>query len=284
MEAYAEAKTALFTTPGLEHAVLNLDDALGVRIAGRVAADVQRVGYTLAEGAGRRSGLERWLEASDITFNGRGLSFRLASSWGEAEIAAPCIGRFNVANLLGVIGVLLVSGTPLDAVPDLARALEPVAGRMQPVGGGEGEPLVVVDYAHSPDALDKVLAALADVARTRGGRLVCVFGCGGDRDRGKRPLMGQVASRHAQRVVLTSDNPRSEDPAAIIAEILPGVTAPHVAITDRREAIRAAIGDAEGADVVVIAGKGHEPYQEIAGARLPFSDVAEARAALEARP
>jgi UDP-N-acetylmuramoyl-L-alanyl-D-glutamate--2,6-diaminopimelate ligase len=284
MDAYGEAKVQLFTMPGVKHAVLNLDDALGVRIAGRTAAEVERVGYSIADGAGRRSGLERWLEAKDIAFGRLGLSFRLESSWGEAAIEAPCVGRFNVANLLGVIGVLLVSGTSLEAIPRLVRQLQPVAGRMQPVGGGDGAPLIVIDYAHSPDALDKVLGALGDVARARGGQLVCVFGCGGDRDRGKRPLMGQAASRHAQRVVVTSDNPRSEEPQAIVDEILPGVTVPHVAIVDRRDAIRAAVLAASPEDVIVIAGKGHEPYQEIAGERRAFSDLAEARAALEARP
>jgi UDP-N-acetylmuramoyl-L-alanyl-D-glutamate--2,6-diaminopimelate ligase len=150
---------------------------------------------------------------------------------------------------------------------------------MQRLGGGAA-PLVIVDYAHSPDALDKCLAALRDVARAQGGRLVCVFGCGGDRDRGKRPLMGEIASRHAEFVVVTSDNPRSEDPAAIVAEILPGVRVPHAVHVDRREAIRAAIAGAHRGDVVLIAGKGHEPYQEIGGKRLPFSDLDEVRSAL----
>jgi UDP-N-acetylmuramoyl-L-alanyl-D-glutamate--2,6-diaminopimelate ligase len=152
---------------------------------------------------------------------------------------------------------------------------------MQRVGGGAA-PLVIVDYAHSPDALDKCLTSLRDVARGQGGRLVCVFGCGGDRDRGKRPLMGEVASRHADFVVVTSDNPRSEDPQAIVADIMRGVRAPHAIHVDRRAAIRAALAGARAGDVVLIAGKGHEPYQEIAGRRLPFSDVDEARAALAA--
>jgi UDP-N-acetylmuramoyl-L-alanyl-D-glutamate--2,6-diaminopimelate ligase len=148
--------------------------------------------------------------------------------------------------------------------------------------GGDGRPLVVVDYAHSPDALEKCLAALRDVARGHGGRLVCVFGCGGDRDRGKRPLMGEAASRHADFVWLTSDNPRSESPAAIIDEIRPGVRVAHDVRVDRREAIRAAVGTARADDVVLIAGKGHEPYQEIAGVRRPFADVVEAGLALKA--
>lgn len=283
MEAYAEAKARLFDTAGLRHAVLNLDDALGVRIAGRIAGrGVERVGYSIADGAGRRSGLERWLEAKNIAFGASGVSFRLESVWGETIIAAPLVGRFNVANLLGVLGVLLVSGVPIDAMARLARDFEPVAGRMQALGG-DGEPLVVVDYAHSPDALDKVLGALADTSRARGGRLVCVFGCGGNRDRGKRPLMGQAASRHADFIVVTSDNPRNESAEAIIAEILPGVSAEHRVVVDRGEAVLAAILNAAPADVIVLAGKGHEPFQEIQRERHPFSDLEAARKALAAR-
>ena len=282
MEAYAQAKTRLFRAPGLAHAVLNLDDALGVRIAHMLAfGPVRRVGYSLSRGAAAASGLEHWLVARDLTVSGDGMAFRLDSSWGAAAIRSPLIGRFNAANLLGVIGVLLVAGIGLDAIPGLCARLEPPPGRMQRLGGG-GAPLAVVDYAHSPDALDKCLAGLRDVARAQGGRLLCVFGCGGDRDRGKRPLMGEIASRHADFVVVTSDNPRGEDPAAIIADILPGVRVPHAVQVDRRTAIRAVIADARRDDVVLIAGKGHEPYQEIAGKRLPFSDLDEVRAALAA--
>ena len=282
MEAYAHAKMRLFRAPGLAHAVLNLDDALGVRIAHTLAfGAVRRVGYSLSRGAAAASGLEHWLEARDLTVSEDGLAFRLESSWGAAVIRSPLIGRFNAANLLGVIGVLLVAGVGLDAIPGLCARLEPPPGRMQRLGGG-GAPLVVIDYAHSPDALDKCLVGLRDVARAQGGRLLCVFGCGGDRDRGKRPLMGEIASRHADFVVVTSDNPRSEEPAAIVADILPGVRVPHAVHLDRRAAIRAAISVAHRGDVVLIAGKGHEPYQEIAGRRLPFSDLDEARAALAA--
>jgi UDP-N-acetylmuramoyl-L-alanyl-D-glutamate--2,6-diaminopimelate ligase len=282
MESYAQAKMRLFRSAGLAHAVLNLDDALGVRIAHTLAfGPVQRIGYSVARGAAAASGLERWLEARDIAVSSAGLAFRLESSWGAADIACPLVGRFNVANLLGVIGVLLVSGFRLDDIADVAARLEPPPGRMQRLGGGSA-PLVVVDYAHSPDALDKCLVAVRDVARAQGGKLTCVFGCGGDRDRGKRPLMGEVASRHADFVVLTSDNPRGEDPAAIVADIAPGVRVAHAIHVDRREAIRVAIREARAGDVVLIAGKGHEPYQETAGKRIPFSDVDEARAALAA--
>jgi len=282
MERYAQAKLALFRSPGLEHAVLNLDDALGVRIAqDRAGSGIARTGYTLWPGAGAASGLEHWLEAHEIELSSAGAKFTLVTNGGgRAEVATALVGRFNVANVLGVIGVLRAAGLSLEAAVAAAGRLEPPSGRMERLGGGD-RPLVVVDYAHSPDALDKCLAALRDVARGRSaGRLICVFGCGGDRDRGKRPQMGEAASRHADFVWLTSDNPRGEDPRAIIDAIRPGVSVPHELRVDRREAIAAAIAAARAGDVVLLAGKGHEPYQEIAGRRLPFSDADEARAAL----
>jgi UDP-N-acetylmuramyl-tripeptide synthetase len=174
---------------------------------------------------------------------------------------------------------MLVSGVPFDRAIAALAGLEPVAGRMQRLGGA-GKPVVVIDYAHTPDALEKTLVALKDVARASGGRLAVVFGCGGERDRGKRPLMGAVASRHADAILVTSDNPRGEDPAAIIAEITAAIPAPHEAIPDRRAAIERAIASADAGDVVLVAGKGHETYQEIAGRRLPFSDALEAAQAL----
>lgn len=284
LERYAQAKMALFRTPGLAHAVLNLDDVVGVRIARALdGAGIERIGYSMAPGAGARGGTERHLEAHDIAVSGDGIAFTLAGSWGTTPVASTLIGRFNVGNLLGVAGTLLASGLPLALTARALGALAPVAGRMQRLGGGD-RPLVVVDYAHSPDALDKVLAALADVARARGGALSCVFGCGGERDPGKRPLMGAAASARADFVVVTSDNPRNEDPAAIIAGILPGVRSPHAVEPDRRAAIRLAVARARPGDIVLVAGKGHEPYQEIAGRRLPFSDAEEAQAALAEWP
>jgi UDP-N-acetylmuramoyl-L-alanyl-D-glutamate--2,6-diaminopimelate ligase len=281
LERYAQAKMALFRMPGLAHAVLNLDDVLGVRIARALeGGGVERIGYSMMPGAAARGGTERHLEAHDIVLSDDGIAFTLASAWGGAHVASPLLGRFNVANLLGVAGVLLASGLRLDETVRALGALAPVPGRMQRVGGGD-RPLVVVDYAHSPDALEKALATLADVARTRGGALLCVFGCGGERDHGKRPLMGEAVSARADFAVVTSDNPRSEDPAAIIAEILPGVRVDHAVEPDRRAAIRLAVARSRPGDVILVAGKGHEPYQEIAGRRLPFSDVAEAQAALE---
>jgi UDP-N-acetylmuramoyl-L-alanyl-D-glutamate--2,6-diaminopimelate ligase len=280
MERYAQAKMRLFRAPGLAHAVLNLDDALGVRIAqDRAGSGVARTGYSLWPGAAAASGLEHWLEAHDIVLSGDGARFTLVTDRGRAGVATGLVGRFNVANVLGVIGCLLAAGLPFDAAVQAAGRLEPPSGRMQRLGGGD-RPLVVIDYAHSPDALDKCLGALRDVARAQSGRLICVFGCGGDRDRGKRSLMGEAASRHAGLVWLTSDNPRGEDPAAIIAEIRPGVSVPHEVRVDRRAAIAEAIAEARIGDVVLLAGKGHEPYQEIGGRRVPFSDLDEARRAL----
>jgi len=209
----------------------------------------------------------------------KGIAFSVKSSWGEARIGSSLLGRFNVSNLLGVLTTMLVSGVPFDRATAALAGLQPVAGRMQRIGGG-GKPLVVVDYAHTPDALEKTLITLKDVARAGDGRLVVVFGCGGERDRGKRPLMGAVASRHADSILVTSDNPRGEDPSAIIAEITAAIPVPYEAIEDRRAAIGLAIASAGVEDVVLIAGKGHETYQESAGRKLPFSDVIEAEQAL----
>src|SRR5690606_6376106 len=205
-----------------------------------------------------------------------GLHLRVHSDWGDADLAAPLLGRFNAANLLAVLTTLLVSGVKLDDACGALALITPPPGRMQTLGG-DGHPLVVVDYAHSPDALDKVLATLREIVG--GGRLVCVFGCGGNRDRGKRPLMGQSVARGADETWVTSDNPRNEDPRQIINDIVAGMPAAtsgaavHVE-PDRARAIFEAIGNAQQGDVVLIAGKGHEDYQEIAGERLPFSDLA----------
>jgi UDP-N-acetylmuramyl-tripeptide synthetase len=192
------------------------------------------------------------------------------------------IGTFNAQNLLGVLGVLLASDIPLDSAVEALARLQPPAGRMQRLGGAD-RPLVIVDYAHTPDALEKVLTALRPAAA---GELICVFGCGGDRDAGKRQEMGHIAARYADRVVVTSDNPRSEDPAAIANAVARGVrdegNRRWTIELDRRDAIRHAIATAKVGDVVLIAGKGHETYQETQGVRAPFSDAVESVAALSA--
>lgn len=288
MGRYAAAKQKLFGMPGLRHAVLNLDDVQGVGIARQLlGSGVNRAGYSLHAGAAARAGLECWVEAHDIRISSQGLRFAVKSSWGDGGVAnSALLGRFNVSNLLGVLAAMLVSGVPFEGALAALGRLEAVSGRMQRLGGGV-QPLVVIDYAHSPDALEHTLGTLADVAHAGGGRLICVFGCGGDRDRGKRALMGAVASRSAERIIVTSDNPRGEDPVAIIADVLSGmqevggrsiVTEP-----DRARAIALAIGEAAAGDVVLLAGKGHETYQEIAGARHAFSDLVAAHDALTLR-
>jgi UDP-N-acetylmuramoyl-L-alanyl-D-glutamate--2,6-diaminopimelate ligase len=283
MESYARAKRRLFETPGLRHAVLNLDDVQGVQIARALAGGrITRTGYSCFQGVAERAGLDRYVEARAITLGADGLAFDLHSSWGDARVRSRLLGRFNVSNLLGVAGAMLVSGVPFDCTVSALARIEPVAGRMQRLGGGAA-PLVVVDYAHSPDALEKTLGTLKDVARAASGRLIVVFGCGGERDRGKRALMGTVAARNADHVVVTSDNPRGEDPGAIIADIVAGIPGAHEVIEDRRAAIERAVGMADAGDIVLLAGKGHEPYQEVAGRRLPFSDAAEAERALARR-
>ena len=275
LAAYAEAKARLFDAPGLGAAVLNMDDAFGAQLARRLEArGVRTIGYSL-------SGVPAAEFISVASLEGQ--RARIKSSWGSAEVSVPHLGRFNVANALGVLGCLVAKGIPFGEGAQLLESLPQVAGRMQKIGELPGQPLVVVDYAHTPDALDKVLSALKPVARMRGGRLVAVFGAGGGRDRAKRPLMGSVAAARADRIVLTSDNPRGEDPQAIVEAIRDGVAGECIVELDRAKAIAAAIGSADAADVVLIASKGHEGFQEIAGRRLPFSDAAVAGAALGRR-
>ncbi len=270
MDAYWAAKRALFDFPGLRAAVINLDDPKGADLAAELAS--LDVWTTAVEGDAR-------LSARGLRYTGEGLTFTLHEGGEAVDVQTRLIGDYNAANLLGVAGALRAQG---HALADVARALArvtPVPGRMQRVGNGRELPQVVVDYAHTPDALDKALSALQGLAAARGGELVCVFGCGGDRDRGKRPQMGAIAARLSGRVVITTDNPRTEAPAQILADI--AVAAPEALVIEaREESIRVAIAQAGARDIVLIAGKGHEDYQEVNGVRRPFSDVGEARAAL----
>jgi UDP-N-acetylmuramoyl-L-alanyl-D-glutamate--2,6-diaminopimelate ligase len=238
-------------------------------------------------------GLELWgvsmngharLIARNVSHTGEGLAFTVAEGDDAHALQTRLVGLYNVANLLGVIAALRTLGVPLAAAVRACARLAPVPGRMEQIAL-PGQPLVAVDYAHTPDALRQALAALRPVAQERGGRLWCVFGCGGNRDAGKRPLMGAAAQHGADQVIVTSDNPRGEDPAAIIHQILLGtIAATHVrAEPDRAAAIRLALAEADALDVVLIAGKGHEDYQETAGRRQPFSDMAQARDALSLR-
>ncbi|PRF30138.1 UDP-N-acetylmuramoyl-L-alanyl-D-glutamate--2,6-diaminopimelate ligase [Burkholderia multivorans] len=285
-EAYEAAKAKLFAWRGLRAAVVNRDDAAGRRLLEKLAGRVRTIAYRIGD-TQQALDADRELVALDVRATATGTAFRLRSSWGDADVEVGTLGTFNVSNLLAVLGALLAADVPFDAaLAEIAR-LEPVNGRMQRLGGRlqNDEPLVVIDYAHTPDALEKTLDALRPIAVARGGRLVCMFGCGGDRDATKRPLMGAIAERLADDVVVTSDNPRSEDPQAIIDQIVAGMTAPDRArrIEDRASAILQAVRGAAREDVVVLAGKGHEATQEIMGKKRAFSDQDHARLALAAR-
>ncbi|MDT9000265.1 UDP-N-acetylmuramoyl-L-alanyl-D-glutamate--2,6-diaminopimelate ligase [Paucibacter sp. APW11] len=279
MEAYWACKRALFNWPGLQSAVLNADDAKGAALAIELAGRLDVWSYGLNRNDVR-------LAALDLHYRAGGLAFTLQEQ-GAAPLLVETglIGEYNVGNLLAVIGGLRALGHSLADVARVAALVTPVPGRMQRVGNGRELPQLVVDYAHTPDALDKALQALQPLAAARGGKLLCVFGCGGNRDRAKRPLMGAIAARLAARVIITSDNPRHEVPEQILADIEAGLdaAAPRLVLADRRAAIAQAVLEADARDVVLVAGKGHEDYQEIAGERLPFSDVDEARLALIAR-
>ena len=275
MEAYAAAKEKLFAMPGLGAAVINLDDAFGVELARRLRGRLPVLGYTLGAGA---AGTDQVLRAENLRMGAVGIEFELNG----ATLAAPVVGRFNASNLLAVAGALLTRGERLEAIATALCAIRPPPGRMQALGG-HGMPLVVVDYAHTPDALEKALGVLRETATARGGSLVCVFGCGGERDPGKRPQMGAIAEALADRVLLTSDNPRGEDAQAIVAAIAAGMRRAPQVEADRARAVAEAVADAGVRDVILLAGKGHEPYQEIAGVRHPYSDLEAAKSALEAR-
>lgn len=279
MEAYWQAKAKLFAWPGLQSAVLNIDDARGAALALSIEGRVPDL-WTISCAVPAR------LRASDIHYDQQGLRFVVVEAGGREQHAVQTrlIGTYNVYNLLGVMAAMRSIGVPLAAIVETCADLTAVPGRMECVGAS-GQTLVAVDYAHTPDALSKALAALRSLADQRGGQLWCVFGCGGDRDTVKRPLMGAMASCHADRVVVTSDNPRSEKPEAIISQILLGLTG-HAAVTvepDRAQAIAYALSLASARDVVLIAGKGHEDYQEVAGTRLPFSDMEQVRQALRTK-
>lgn len=288
MDAYAQAKARLFDVPGLAVAVLNLDDVFGVRLAQRLGSrGVRTIGYALSPAAVAPGSVHQFAAARELRYEGGATHIAIDSTWGALELRLPHAGRYNAANALAVFAALLGYGIDARTAGRLLETLPPVTGRLQRVGGG-GKPLAVIDYAHTPDALEKALTALRPVADAAGGRLVAVFGAGGERDATKRPLMGAAAARLADALVLTSDNPRSEDPLAIIAAIRRGIPAGAAASVqvepDRASAIALALGAAAANDVVLIAGKGHEEYQEIAGRRTAFSDVAAATQALARWP
>ncbi|RMH94199.1 UDP-N-acetylmuramoyl-L-alanyl-D-glutamate--2,6-diaminopimelate ligase [Lysobacter pythonis] len=275
MRHYGEAKARLFRWPGLRAAVINRDDAFGAGLLAELPPSVRGIGISASGDAAAD------IAASNVALDARGIGFDLRIGDRAARVRSPLLGRFNIDNLLSVAGVLLARGAGFGEIVAALEALRPVAGRMNRLGGDGRLPLVVVDYSHKPDPLEQALHSLR--AHLKGG-LTCVFGCGGERDRGKRPQMAAIAEANAEHVIVTDDNPRGEDGDAIVAGIVAGFAHPERAtvLRDRREAIERAIRAAGADDIVLIAGKGHETYQEVRGVKHPFDDLAVAKAVLEA--
>lgn len=280
-ENYAEAKRKLFFMPGVRRAVLNADDAFGRDLLNDLPSDTEITLYgqdrVLLERV-RGTGTD-WLCAEDVHADAGGLGFRVTGSAGEGRVQVGMLGRFNVSNLLATLAVLLARDVPFDDALDLLADTSTVPGRMEPFGDPQSQPLVVVDYAHTPRALEQVLMALREHTA---GTVWCVFGAGGDRDRGKRPLMGEVAERLADRVVVTDDNPRHEDATRIVMDILNGMLDADRAYIerDRGQAIALALANTGPGDVILVAGKGHEDYQQIGDVRRPYSDRRQVQALL----
>jgi MurE/MurF fusion protein len=278
MEAYWQAKSALFDWPHLKAAVINIDDAQGLTLVDQLQ---ERVTHQLIDIW--TFGIERAarIQAQNITMTAQGLAFDVIEGNEIAHLKTNLVGRYNISNLLGVIASMRSLGVPLIACIQACSSVTPVPGRLEIVSQVT-EPLTLIDYAHTPDALEKVLLALREISDARSGVLWCLFGCGGNRDATKRPMMGATAKRFADKVVITSDNPRDEQPSAIVSQILLGTGEDsNIQVqVDRALAISETIAQAKASDVIVIAGKGHENYQEITGIKTRFSDQAHARAAL----
>ncbi|AAF83603.1 UDP-N-acetylmuramoyl-L-alanyl-D-glutamate--2,6-diaminopimelate ligase [Xylella fastidiosa] len=275
MEHYGAAKARLFAHQDVQAAVINVDDPFGLRLLHGLAKGMRRVGVSVC------GHTDADVMAQHLSLNLQGIGFDLVIGADHASVRSPLMGRFNVDNLLAVAGVLYALNYALSEIAAVLSTLRPIHGRMNRLGGQDGQPVVVVDYAHTPDALGQVLSSLSSHVC---GRLICVFGCGGERDRGKRSQMAVIAESNADVVFVTDDNPRGEDGDGIVADILAGFARPNVVKVqrDRSAAIAAAIGIASAEDVVLIAGKGHERYQEVAGVRHPFDDTEVARRVLAA--
>ena len=282
MASYWQAKRTLFDWQGLQAAVINVDDAQGAALAQELQArgDVTVWTYSCTQAAQTL----HQVQATHIHHGDQGLCFDVVHQGQVHRMQTRLVGHYNVSNMLGVLCALGALGLDMSQAVNACHNLPAVPGRMQAVGG-VNEPLVVVDYAHTPDAVAHAVQALQALAASRGGQLICVLGCGGDRDASKRPLMAAAAAHHAQQVVFTSDNPRNEDPQHILNQMLVGVSSNHAVqvVVDRADAIAQTVRHAGASDVILIAGKGHEDYQEIAGVKHPFSDVAQAEHALQAR-
>jgi len=272
MDAYARAKLRLFANESLRHAVINADDQFSSQVRSAVAPGAQVLTYSI-------SGAAADIRVENARFHAEGVRGELYSPWGMAEFFSPLPGDFNLANLAAAVAALVLAGEDLLAVVEAVAHLRPVPGRMQAIPNTL-DLQVIVDYAHTPHALEQVLKAIRPHVS---GSLTTVFGCGGDRDREKRQVMGRIACAHSDRVVVTSDNPRSEEPMQIMRDIEAGCSGQYTLVADRAQAIAEAVADACAGDCVLIAGKGHEDYQLVDGARLHFSDEAQARAALARR-
>ncbi len=292
MQAYAASKARLFHWAGLKYAVLNLDDAFSVELIKQLSGRITHIiGYGFKELRIKECDPKqfRMVHGRNLKVSGQGLEFDVEFEDDRIKFKTELIGEFNASNLLAVISTLLVCGISLrDAVKSLQQ-VQPIPGRMEKLGGGN-LPLVVVDFAHTPDALEKILIALRGVInsskviskiKNQKPKLICVFGCGGDRDQDKRALMGKIATKFSDEAIITSDNPRSEDPCTIINAIVSGAGVNHLVEENREVAIRRALHGARKGDVVLIAGKGHEVYQEIGTKRFPFSDVKAVRLILQ---
>jgi UDP-N-acetylmuramoyl-L-alanyl-D-glutamate--2,6-diaminopimelate ligase len=271
MAEYAAAKRSIFTEYAPAFAIINHDDDYGRQWFGELNGGMQMLSFGLDKGAELRADIR----SMDI----EGMTLRLDGPWGSEEVHTCLLGEFNASNLLATAGTLALLGMPWHRVLHQIELMQPVPGRMMRLGGEHGQPVVVIDYAHTPDALQSALRA---VRAHLSGKLVCVFGCGGNRDQGKRPQMGRAAETLADDVFITSDNPRNEPADKIIEDVVAGLAAPGKAWVepDRATAIRQAIANSKPGDVVLIAGKGDETWQEINGRRVPFSDEAAVRAVL----
>lgn len=275
MESYGNAKKQLFLRPELRYAVINYDDPFGRQLIAAASSSIGVFAYSINNG----NLAVPTTFAKEIKLNERGLIATITTPWGNGRLLSNLLGKFNLSNLLAAVNVIALLGFELEKILDGVAKLQTVTGRMQVLGGG-GKPLIVIDYAHTPDALEKTLMALREHCQ---GSLWCVFGCGGDRDSGKRPIMGQIAERYSDHVIITNDNPRSEDPEKIVRDVLSGLLCPWAAEIeyDRRVAIAHAIDCAHANDIVLIAGKGHESYQIIGAEKFPFSDYDEAKGRIE---
>ncbi len=286
MKQYAAAKKKILDLPGIKHVVVNADDSFGQECLQYLAKKMGDADITVWAYANKSENLLslpcfakqsfRKILATDLQMNDQGMKFQLIVDGEDAGLMQTrMVGAFNVSNALAVLACLLAGGKTIKSAKNSIEALQAVQGRMELVARATAQqPMVVIDFAHTPDALEQVLKTLRDIAKQRAGQLWCVFGCGGDRDPMKRPIMGRIAESIADHVMVTSDNPRSEVPEKIMADILSGFEVPEKAQVnaDRATAILQIIRQAKPEDVILIAGKGHEEIQEIAGKKHPFSD------------